>query len=1028
MPAFMHPRLIRHTLSRLTLIAAASLALGTCASPGTDYLDQLAALAAHTGTRVTPRLTISPPVLPDSDVAAPREMLRLAGRINRAIAAGRADAQTLHAAGLLALIWADPSRSANADSAIAFLQSALSIAGPDAAILADLSAAHLVRAEQSGAECHLLLALDPADSALALDPRNATARYGFASALDRLWLGEEARDAWSRYLSIEAPTVWTRRARERLRALQVPAPLPRPADGAAAEWRRLAERDAQRARMLVMDSVLPEWGAAVLQGQADAARNRLASAAAVAAGLARRPGHDQSVQAMVEAIRRVEHDASTTRALAIAHVRYGRGQDLLGRRLTEAEGEFREAARYAATSEALREWVEFSRALSRWYAGHSDSALPVFRQLARRTDATRFPVLAARAHWSIGTSMLRARDYTDAMREYDAAAELLERAGEEEYFGAVRGLRFETLASQGNPDPACGEMVAAARVLGRHRHSRYFHNLLYVAAQESRVDGMSRAARVLEDLDVQATRRITPDVHAEALLLRARGRAAAGETGAAARDATTAKRVMEPLPPEFQRAWIEKDLVLADAQVQAWTDPAAAAEALDTAVLFYAARNLAIRLVPTLALRADTRLRAGNTAGAVADLDSAASVLGALGGTVESAQIRAQMLETGRALYDRLAMVHARARRPAEALRALERSRVSFGPVAAAAARLPLTLAAPAGETVLEYALVGDTLLAFMLTADTLHMGIRPVDAHRLAREVAALRTALESGAPEEAVRGQLAWLYATLIQPVRKHVPAGARLVLVTDGELAAIPFTALVTGGGQYLVQEHEIRVAPSIAQAREPARTPAAGPAVFVADPALSDQDQVSFPPLPLLARATQDIAAGVPGSELLQGSAAKSAAVRAALSRASVFHFSGHAVFDDDRPERSYLLLAPDSAGPGRLTAGEIARLNLPRLRLVVLSACETQSSAKGRSGGFAGLSGAILAAGATGVLGSLWEVSEAPSARLIREFYRAYTPGRGGAGALRQAQLRMIDSRDPALRSPSAWAGFRFAGR
>ncbi|HET7462947.1 MAG TPA: CHAT domain-containing protein [Longimicrobium sp.] len=990
-------------------------------------MDQLAALVAHTGTRVAPRLTISPATLPDSDAAASRELTGLAGRIKAAISAGRADAQTLHAVGLVTLMWADPANPADTDSAIAYLQSALRVAGPDPAILADLAAAHLVRAAHPGAERHLLLALDAADSALALDPRNPTARYALASAFDHLWLGEEAVQAWSRFVDTEPGTEWSRRARERLHDLRaLPRPLPHPAQGVPDEWRRLAERDPQRARMLVMDTILPEWGYAVLRGEGSTARTRLASAATVASELARRGG-DPSVAEMVAAIRRMERDARATRTLAAAHAHYGHGQALLDGRRAEALGEFRWAEAHATASPALREWAGFSAGTAFFYNDAADSALAAFRTTVARNDPVRFPVLVARAHWSIGTSLLRRSEYPAALREYDTAYALLVRAGEQEYVGAIHGLRFETLFSTGDPDAAYGEMVRALRILSRYRGSTYLHNTLYVAAQACRIEGMSRSARRLEDFEVDASALINPAVQAEALLMRARARAATGETSAAARDAARARALMNRLPAEFQRSWIENDLLLVNAQVRAWSDPAAAATTLDSAVGFYARRGIAIRLLPALVLRADTRLHAGDTEGAVADLDSAASVIGALGSSVESASVRAQMLETGRALYDRLAMVHARAHRPADALRALERGRVSFG--AAADARGSFVLAAPSGETVLEYALVGDTLLAFALTGNKLHMAVRPVYAETLARDISALRTALETGAPAEAVRGRLARLHAVLVEPLRGHVPAGARLVIVADGELAAVPFSGLVTRGGGYLVQEHELRVAPSIAQARQaaPASVPGRA-AVFVADPALSPADQVYFPPLTLLEQATRDIAGRVPGSMLLEGPAASAAAVRAALPRAALFHFSGHAVFDDARPGRSYLLLAPDTAGPGRLTADQIAGLDLTGVRLVVLAACETQSSVSGRSGGFAGLSGAMLAKGATGVLGSLWHVSEAPSAELIREFYRAYTPGGDGPGALRQAQRRMIESRDPSLSSPSAWAGFRFAGR
>jgi CHAT domain-containing protein/tetratricopeptide (TPR) repeat protein len=1034
MLSFMRPSATWPTVSRLAIVAALCLPLRANSAAAPGYLDQLATLVAHTGTRIAPRLTISPPTPLATDPSPSPELLQLAAQLHAAVAAGSTDPNTMHAAALATLIWADTSNFGPVDSAIVSLESALRVAGPDAPILADLAAAHLVRAEYPGGECHLLRALNAADSALALDPRNSTAIYNWALALDRLWLGEEAGQAWHRFLRMEAHTGWSGRARERLRAFPaLPKSLLRPGDDVPENWRRLAERDPQRARSLVTDTILPEWGRAVLRGDSVTARLRLRSAASVAVGLARRR-RDASVRDMVRAIQLNENDVGTTRALASAHARYGGAQGLLnGRRAVEAADEFRQVTRIATASRALREWARFSLAVSLFYQGKADSAVASFRQTVERNEGSEYPVLVARARWGVGTGLLRARSYALAEREYQTASGLLEQAGELEYLGAIHGLRFETLFSLGDPDAAYGEMVRALRILSHYPHSVYLHNLLYVAAQACRAEGMSRSARALEDFDVQTSARIGPAVHAEALLVRARGRAAAGQTRAAARDAAVARRLMNSLPTEFQRSWIENDLTLVNAQVLAWTDPAAAAAALDTAVSFYGRRGIGIRLLPALVLRAETRLHARNAVGALADLDSAASLVGALDKSVASASLRAQMMESGRALYDRLVMVHARAGRPTDALWALERGRASFGPITATATQAAASrLVAPPGETVLEYALIGDTLLAFTLTGATLDMAILPLPAEILAREVSALRAALESGAREESVRGRLAWLYETLVQPVRMHIPAGAPLVIVADGEIVAVPFTALAShGNGRYLIQEHAIRVAPSIAQAKQPSGAATAAsqaPAVFVADPALSPGDRVRFPALPVLARITHGIAGRVPGSTVLDGLAADHAAVRAAMTYASLFHFSGHAVFDDDHPGRSYLLLAPDSSGPGRLTADEIALLDLRGVRLVVLSACETQSSVSSRSGGFAGLSGAILSAGATGVLGSLWHVGEVPTAQLMSEFYRGYTTRSSGATALQLAQIRMISSRDPALSSPSAWAGFRFAGR
>ena len=145
-----------------------------------------------------------------------------------------------------------------------------------------------------------------------------------------------------------------------------------------------------------------------------------------------------------------------------------------------------------------------------------------------------------------------------------------------------------------------------------------------------------------------------------------------------------------------------------------------------------------------------------------------------------------------------------------------------------------------------------------------------------------------------------------------------------------------------------------------------------------------------------------------------------------------------------------------SGEELLSAREIAGLSAPA-RLVVASACET-----GVVQGYyevdesLGLSSAFVAAGAAGVISTLWEVDDFATALIISKFYEGiFQANMPPAAALREAQLWMRDaeataidayasSRAPlrALRgrrsataskdsapysAPSYWAAFVFTG-
>jgi CHAT domain-containing protein len=76
-------------------------------------------------------------------------------------------------------------------------------------------------------------------------------------------------------------------------------------------------------------------------------------------------------------------------------------------------------------------------------------------------------------------------------------------------------------------------------------------------------------------------------------------------------------------------------------------------------------------------------------------------------------------------------------------------------------------------------------------------------------------------------------------------------------------------------------------------------------------------------------------------------------------------------------------------------------------------------------GILGLTRAFQYAGARSVLASLWEVSDASTAALMKTFYRHLAEGVPKAEALRRAQLALL--RKPATSAPYYWAAFTLAG-
>ena len=308
-------------------------------------------------------------------------------------------------------------------------------------------------------------------------------------------------------------------------------------------------------------------------------------------------------------------------------------------------------------------------------------------------------------------------------------------------------------------------------------------------------------------------------------------------------------------------------------------------------------------------------------------------------------------------------------------------------------------------------------------------------------------------------------------------------RLVIVADGALQYIPFSALpAPGGGSAapLITRHEIVSLPSAStlavQRRELAsRPPAPGGIAILANPVFSEKDarvlaltqkkpapptnnalpeqllasrsiehlseketgpdgvrKLVIPALPFTKTEAEQILAIAPDKANLAAldfKANRAAALDPALSRYRYVHFATHGYLDSERPGLSALLLSMiDENGAqqnGFLRANEIYNLKLGA-DLVVLSACQTGLGKEIKGEGLVGLTRGFMYAGAPRVVVSLWNVNDRATAELMSRFYRnMLREKQRPAAALRAAQIEMAKSAQ--WRSPYFWAAFGLQG-
>jgi CHAT domain-containing protein len=107
----------------------------------------------------------------------------------------------------------------------------------------------------------------------------------------------------------------------------------------------------------------------------------------------------------------------------------------------------------------------------------------------------------------------------------------------------------------------------------------------------------------------------------------------------------------------------------------------------------------------------------------------------------------------------------------------------------------------------------------------------------------------------------------------------------------------------------------------------------------------------------------------------------------------------------------------------LTMSEIVQLKL-HAEMVVLSACNTGSGRVTRAEGVSSLGTSFLAAGASSVTVSLWQVSDDSTALLMEEYYRNLLNGMNKNAALAAARTALFARGHT---NPFFWAPFVLTG-
>jgi CHAT domain-containing protein len=299
----------------------------------------------------------------------------------------------------------------------------------------------------------------------------------------------------------------------------------------------------------------------------------------------------------------------------------------------------------------------------------------------------------------------------------------------------------------------------------------------------------------------------------------------------------------------------------------------------------------------------------------------------------------------------------------------------------------------------------------------------RTADRARVAQLVEQMVLSMSVGG-DDSWREPAQALYRLLIEPIEAKLGAGSVLAIIPDGPLRAVPFSALLGADGRFLIQRSRVTIAPSLAYSQPGSER--ANQQLSVIAASLQKEVEVPagfFSRLEGTAQEAQIAAASARRSQLIADFSKADLVEALTGNSVDILHLATHASFNG-RSDRAFIVADGEvimlselrALIAGNRTRGE-------QLDLLILSACET---AVGDDEASMGLAGAAVQAGAQSAIASLWQVDDAGTAELMRQFYGKFRSGRSKSEAIREAQLALLED-GGSNASPNIWAAFTLLG-
>jgi len=905
---------------------------------------------------------------------------------------------SLHRAGVALFV------EGSIDAAIEALEGAVALQADDPVLRVDVSAAYIQRATAGGSSLDAARALDHSLAALRLDPSRLDARFNAAIAAEIVGPKSEAQRRWAEYLALDETSLWASEGRTRLEEIsREPAPFE---EGSVFGLSRR-----------VRDVYLVNWAKSVVDGSpfdwtpVDEALAGLAT---------QRPA--RRAQQILAAVRHLPPQGDVGRCWATAILQHMRWRQAFEHeRYSEAESALESFRRGQTCPGDYRLDLELDHAFTTSaLTGLADGIDNLLRQLKALTASGYFRE-AAQITILAGLRALRQVNFDEGRGYYEACISLAESGGEWDVLAWCKARLADVLDELGQPEDAWGLALEALVALPAVHGPRRLYLVLSPMVIMAERAGMKDLTFTLAELTLTMTR----DWESPAALIFAHGRRARATNDwndiTSRQELASARAALSKIADTTRRQVQSFELSLLEAELHIATQPRKAIDELSRGISFVESRNNWYRTSKLLHLRGLAHLADGNEPAAEADWQRSAVLVAGQASLMESTELRVSRLDHAWEVFDNLLRVQRR--RPLAALatadwshaRDLSAAISDMRPVGPTDPTSVQKLLTP-GTTVIVYAALSDRLLVWSVTRSDIRPFEFPVGVGQLSRMVDAMVRDLHAG-----VETDDGGVLFDLLVP-REALLGTTTLIVVPTGPLSVLPFAALLDSTGKRLIERVDLGAAPSLSVLGVAARvswSPSLGPVVLLA--AGAARPELGLGRLPgteedaRIARAVYGaervvVLSGENGFRRFQGAAAS----------AGLLQFSGHAVLDLRRPSDSRLLFSGSPDHDLRLS--DLENMRIVPGALVFLNACETAAGRRFKGEGAISLSRPFLAAGASGVVGSLWRVADLDAIRFGAAFH-ARLKSMHPLRAVADAQRELLASGRPAI----AWAGFLYSG-